>query len=176
MTEAIGVAASIIQIAGVGVKLSTTLYNFAGSVVRADQELDDIAGDVKVTANAFNNIGELFADQESNSIVTTKAIVDAEDLIKRCGSVFADLEELTEKRRKVGKDGKKVLSTFGRLGFPLKEQKMELLRRRLESLKNSLVLLLNVLQLGKMQAQGSVMRLRDIIGVLTILQKTRKES
>lgn len=159
MAEVVGLAASIIQIAGVGVKLSTTLYNFIGSAVRADHELSDIAGDVEITANALDSVGRVFEDEDSKSIVSRKAIQDAGKLIKRCESVFTDIDGLTEKRRKAGKDGKKVLSTFGRLGFPLKEQRIQLLRTRLESLKNSLILLLNVLQLANAQAKGSVMRL-----------------
>ena len=158
MAELVGLAASIIQIAGAGVKLSTTLYNFVGSATRADQEIIDIAGDVEITANALDSVGKVFEDEDAPSLVSKKAIEHATNLIKRCEAVFGEIHEVIDKRRKISKDGKKSLSAFGKLSWPMKEQKIELLRRRLESLKNSLILLFHVLQLANGQARGFVLR------------------
>jgi hypothetical protein len=158
MAELVGLAASIIQIAGVGVKLSTTLYNFVGSATRADQEITDIAGDVEITANALDSVGKVFEDEDAPSVVSKKAIEHANSLIKRCEAVFREIHEVIDKRRKISKDGKKSLSALGKLSWPMKEQKIELLRRRLESLKNSLILLFHVLQLANGQARGFVLR------------------
>jgi methyl-accepting chemotaxis protein len=154
MAEIIGLAASIIQIAGAGAKLSTALYNFVGSVARADHEMTDIAGDVELTANALDSVGKVFEDEDAKSVISMKAVQDAKSLIKRCESVFNEIHEVIDKRRKICKDGKKSLSTLGKFSWPLKEQKVQLLRTRLESLKNSLVLLLHVLQLASSQAKG----------------------
>lgn len=154
MAEIVGIAASILQIAGAGVKLSTTLYNFVGSATRADQDITDIAGDVEITANALDSVGMVFQDEDSRSVVSKKAIQDAKNLITRCESVFNEIHELT--KRKVGKDGKKSLSAFGKFAWPMKEQRVQVLRARLESLKTSLNLLFNVLQLANGQARGFV--------------------
>lgn len=156
MAEAIGVAASIIQIAGAGAKLSTALYNFTSSAVRADQEIRDIAGDVELTSNALSSVGEVFKTEDARSIVSKKAIQDANAIIKRCEEVFGEITEMVDKRRKVGEDGKKKVGFVGKIMWPMKEQRVELNRRRLESLKNSLVLFLHVLQLAQGQSRGYV--------------------
>ncbi|ORY17268.1 hypothetical protein BCR34DRAFT_51250 [Clohesyomyces aquaticus] len=156
MAEAVGLAASIIQIAGAGAKLSTTLYQFVSSAARADQEINDIAGDVQVTASALESVGEVFGNENASCVVSKRAIQDANSLIKRCETVFTDIHELIDKRRKVCKDGKKSLSTLGKFAWPHKEQKVQLLRGRLESLKTSLNLLFNVLHLANAQAKGQL--------------------
>jgi hypothetical protein len=154
MAEVVGLVASIIQIAGAGAKLSSALYHFTTSAVRADQDITDIASDVELTSNALESVGQVFETEDAKSIVSKKAIQDANSIIKRCEAVFTDISELVEKRRKTSKDGKKNVSVMGKLSWPMKEQRVELHRRRLESLKNSLVLLLHVLQLAQGQAHG----------------------
>jgi hypothetical protein len=154
MAEVVGLVASIIQIAGAGTKLSSALYHFTTSAVRADQDITDIASDVELTSNALESVGKVFETEDAKSIVSKKAIQDANSIIKRCEAVFTDISELVEKRRKTSKNGKKNVSVMGKLSWPMKEQRVELHRRRLESLKNSLVLLLHVLQLAQGQAHG----------------------
>ena len=63
MAEVVGLAASIIQIAGAGAKLSVTLYNFTSSAARADQDIRDIADDVELTSNALESVGKLFESE-----------------------------------------------------------------------------------------------------------------
>ncbi|KAH7091682.1 hypothetical protein FB567DRAFT_589558 [Paraphoma chrysanthemicola] len=156
MAEVVGLVASIVQIAGAGCQLSAALYNYTTSAVRADQDIADIAGDVELTSNALESVGRVFESEEAKSVVSKKAIQDANNLIKRCDVVFKDISELVDKRRKVSKDGKKGLTVMGKLSWPMKEQRLELHRRRLDSLKNSLVLLLHVLQLAQGQARGQL--------------------
>ena len=156
MAEVVGLAASIIQIAGAGASLSKALYSYVGSAACADQQISDIAGDVEITSNALNNVGEVFKNESSLSIVSKTAIQDATSLIKRCESVFGAIQNVIDKRRKPAKDGKKSLSVLGKLAWPLKEQKIQVLQSRLESLKNSLVLLFHVIQLANGQARGFV--------------------
>lgn len=165
MAEVVGLVASIIQIAGAGAQLSSALYHFTTSAVRADQDITDIASDVELTSNALDSIGKVFETEDPKSIVSKKAIQDANNIIKRCETVFTEISELVEKRSKTLKDGKKSLSVMGKLSWPMKEQRVELHRRRLESLKNSLVLLLHVLQLVQGQSRGyGTLRDRDMMG------------
>jgi hypothetical protein len=154
MAEILGVVASIVQIAGTAAKLSSALYNFTHSAVRADQDIIGIASDVELTSNALESVGKVFETESTKSIIAQKAIRDAKSIIKQCDTVFADISELVEKRRKLSQDGKKTLSVMGKMSWPLKEQRVELYRKRLESLKSSLVLLLHVLQLAQGQARG----------------------
>lgn len=158
MAELIGLTASILSIAGAGVKLSTTLYTFAESASRADQDIADIAGDVALTANVLDSVGNVLKENETKCLASKAALNDAESILKRCESVFGDIRQVIEKRTKIGKDGKKTITTLGRLAWPLKEQRIELMRRRLDSLKTSLLLLLKVLSFAGDRARGFAFR------------------
>jgi hypothetical protein len=157
MAETVGLVASIIQIAGAGTALSNYLYNFVSSASRADQEISDIAGDVEITANALDSVGRVFENEDAQCIASKKAIQDANNLIKRCEAVFQEIRDVVDKGTKAGPDGKKSKSLVAKLKWPMKEQRVQLLRGRLESLKNSLILLFNVLQLANGQAKGLVL-------------------
>jgi hypothetical protein len=154
MAEVVGLVASIVQIAGAGAKLSTVLYNYTSSAVRADKDITDLADDVDATSSALGGIGKVLGTEDAKSIVSEQAIRDANKIIKRCGDIFRDISELVEKRHTKTKDGKKALSMVGKLAWPLKEQRVELHRRRLDTPKMSLLLLLDVLKLAQSQARG----------------------
>jgi hypothetical protein len=156
MAEVVGIAASIIQIAGAGVKLSTALYTYVGSAARADQDITDIAGDVALTANVLDCVGSVFKEDDAKCLISKAAVRDATSIIQRCEDVFKEIDHLIEKRRKVTKDGKKTTSAFGKLMWPMKEQRVELLRRRLDSLKTSLLVLLEVLRFAGERARGKL--------------------
>jgi hypothetical protein len=154
MAELVGLTASIVSIASAGVKLSTTLYTFAESASRADQDVTDIASDVALTANVLDSVGIVLKEDETKCLASKAALNDADNIIKRCEAVFGEIRQIIEKRTKVGKDGKKTVTTLGRLAWPLKEQKVELMKRRLDSLKLSLSLLLKVLSFAGDKARG----------------------
>lgn len=156
MAELVGLAASIVQLGGAGTELSKALYNFVSSAARADTEIKDLAGDVKLTCRALDRVGDTLRTEarSSGSMLKREAIDEAEEIKLRCESIFTEISEIFERRWIRDKDGKRILSILGKVAWPLKEQKVELLRRRLESLKLSLLLLLNVLQLAHEQARG----------------------
>jgi hypothetical protein len=154
MAEAVGLAASILQLAGAGTKLSIALYNFTNSAAHADRDVKYISDDVELTINALESVGKVFQTQNAEFIVSKKAIQDANNLIRKCEDVFKEISGIVEKRMRTDKDGKRSLSVRGILSYPMKEPRIELNRRRLESLKNSLMLLLHVLQLAQSQARG----------------------
>ncbi|KAF2492949.1 hypothetical protein BU16DRAFT_529203 [Lophium mytilinum] len=177
MAELIGLTASIIGIAGAGVKLSTTLYTFAESSSRADQDITDIAGDVALTANVLDSVGNVLKEEDTRCLASKAALNDAENILKRCETVFGDIRQVVEKRTKIGKDGKKSITTLGRLAWPLKEQRVELMRRRLDSLKTSLLLLLKVLSFAGDRARGKeASLLREERENIRALHKRHQES
>ena len=172
MAEAIGLAASIIQIAGAGTKLSTSLYNFASSAVRADREVEDLANDVANTSMVLSSVGRLFEGDKTKNIIKKEAIQHAKNLIDQCERIFADINKVVDKRRCISKDGKKARLTFrGKMGWPLKEQKLQFQKARLESLKSSLNTLLQVIELAESQSRGYVMVLSAVPELQTDLRQ-----
>jgi hypothetical protein len=50
--------------------------------VRTDQDITDIASDVELTSNALESVGKVFGTEDAKSIVSKKAIQDANNIIK----------------------------------------------------------------------------------------------
>ncbi|XPS91691.1 hypothetical protein M3J09_001102 [Ascochyta lentis] len=156
MAEVLGLAASIIQLGGSGAKLSKELYVFISTAARADQDISAIARDVGTTSGVLANVGKVLETDDAIKIINQDAVEHAEDLIKQCKEVFEEILAVLEKRQKVSEDGKRRLSLMGKMYWPMKEQRVELLRRRLETLKSSLLVLFYVLQLAQNKGRGDV--------------------
>ena len=96
----------------------------------------------------------MFKEDDAKCLVSKKAVQDASSIIQRCEAVFREINLLIDKRRKVSKDGKITSSAIGKLIWPMREQRVELLRRRLDSLKTSLLVLLEVLRFAGERSRG----------------------
>ncbi|KAJ4356752.1 uncharacterized protein N0V89_004788 [Didymosphaeria variabile] len=151
MAAVAGFVASIAQIASAGIRLSSVLYDAASGDAHTQQEVADIADDVKTTAIALDGVGRIIGEDVAHDVSRT-ALSEAGDLAKRCEAVFGDVQEFIEKGNNPGQDEKKT----SRAHDQSKEQRTEVLRRRLDSLKHSNLLLLHVLQLANAQAKGNV--------------------
>ena len=57
------ILSSIVEIASFEVQLSTTLYSFTESAACAHKDIADIAGDVALTANLLNSVGNVLKEE-----------------------------------------------------------------------------------------------------------------
>jgi len=136
MAEVVGLVASVVQLAGAGLKLSQTLYQYADGVASADRRIKDIANEVKLTSFVIQELGTIFERDETANLISENAVRTANETIKECFAVFTELELKINK----GKPGK-----MGRLMLPFKDNKIELLRSQIDKLKSTLELLMQVL-------------------------------
>ena len=67
---------------------------------------------------------------DANCIVSQQAIADVTTIIQRCQDIFDELINIVEKIREA-ENGVNRLGLLGRLAWPLKEQKISALERRL---------------------------------------------
>lgn len=153
MAEVPGSVASIAQIANTGDRLSAVLYDIANGDARAEQDEAELADHVKAVAAALDGVGKIITQEDGAFDVSETALSEASDLTKRCDTVFADIQKfLQERDGNQSRDEKSAARPPG----PSKEQRTELLRCRLDSLKHSILLLLHVLRLANAQAKGNV--------------------
>jgi hypothetical protein len=136
MAEALGVVASIVQVAGAGLQLSKTLYLYADGVATADRRLRDIAKEIKLTSCVVEELGNVFKNDETAALISNNALKTANETIRECSAVFAEIEITLKKSKK---------NTFGRLMLPFRDAKIELLRSHIDKLKSTLQLLMQVL-------------------------------
>ncbi|KAF2489347.1 hypothetical protein BU16DRAFT_179354 [Lophium mytilinum] len=132
----IGLIASVIQVAGAGLTLADTLYQYADSVSSADKRIKDIAKDVKLTSRVIDELGSIFKKNETALLLSKNAVSTAEETVLECSSLFEEMDAAIKKTKK---------STLGKLMFPFQAPKMELLRANIDRLKSTLQLLMQVL-------------------------------
>ena len=97
--EALGVAASIIQVADAGLRVAEVLYSYAESVASADKRLDYIVSNVSLTSRIVRDIGELFAHKETATFVAEAGVQTATDCAEQCALLFAEFDELCGRAR-----------------------------------------------------------------------------
>lgn len=136
MAEAIGLVASVLQLAGTGLKLSQALYQYADAVANADRRIREVAKEIKLTSFVVEELGKIFKQHDTLSLMSETAVATANETIAECSTVFDDIEKTLNKSKK----GK-----MGRFTLPFRENKIELLQSRIEKLKSSLQLLMQVL-------------------------------
>ncbi|KAJ6284816.1 hypothetical protein J3E71DRAFT_192181 [Bipolaris maydis] len=136
MAEAIGFVASVLQLAGTGLKLSQALYQYADSVATADRRIKDVAKEIKLTSFVIEELGGIFKQDDTLSLISKSAVATANETLDECSKMFEEIEVTLNKSKK----GK-----MGRLMLPFREPKMELLRSHIDKLKSTLQLLMQVL-------------------------------
>ena len=150
MAEAIGLIASVIQVAGAGLKLSHALYQYAGAVNTADQRIKDIAKEVELTSFVIKELGDIFEDDQTANLLSNNAVNTADETVKECSAVFTKIEAEIKKTKK---------NTIGRLMQPFREPKLDLLRNHVDKLKSTLQLLMQVLTHAHLKANQYVKKL-----------------
>jgi hypothetical protein len=152
----IGLIASVIGVAGAGLKLSITLYTFSETVATAADSIKAIAKDVSLTSAVLEELGSNLKHDEQARLYSGTALKTAQTVVVDCEAVFKQIDGALSKSmerisglsgngRRKGKSGKVVLSAMEKLKWPFLQPKMQELRANLERLKSTLVLMLNVL-------------------------------
>jgi hypothetical protein len=134
MAETFGLVAAVFQVSSVGLALSIALCDFAGSVSGAEQRLRTIAKDVELTSRIVSELGRLFDDQRTQSIVSEESINLARDAVAECDAVFQAKDGVTKLRK----------NGFAKWTIYFRESKIDLLHSNLDRLKANLQLLMQV--------------------------------
>lgn len=143
--EAVGAAASIIQLASVGLTLAKTLYSLYDEVSSGNKQVKELSFYVRSTSIALEEVGKIF-EQESrmtNSLISRNSIATANDVIFRCTEIFNKLEEMAQTGQK---------STLSLLTFSIKSSRLQVLQNRLEQSKIDLQLMMQVIIYARLKA------------------------
>jgi hypothetical protein len=90
--EILGVAASVVQVADAGLRLSKTIYAYSESVRSADARLGQFAQDVDRTSQIVRSVGLLFSDEKGQRLVAAGGLSTAKDCIQDCEAAFQEIE------------------------------------------------------------------------------------
>jgi len=151
---ALGIVASVAQLADFGFKLSVKLFTFSKAVASADTSIKEISNDVSLTSTVLKELCQILKADESH-VVSENAIEATSQTVKECLSIFEQLNDALDKSlenlgllesKGKAKRGKVALE---KLKWPFKQNKMEFLRSNLDRLKASLTLMLQVLSYAR---------------------------
>lgn len=144
MADPLSITASIVGIASTGIQLSTTLYNYTETVINADKNIREIARDLSITSSVITELGTLLGQDDAAQLQCESALTTAREAVHGCEEVFKEIQKELNKSLDLEGNGKSPMSKLKRLKWPLVEPKLNVLQLRLERLKNTLVLMLNV--------------------------------
>ena len=109
MADPLSIAASVLQVAGAGLKLATTLYTYSDTVFRADSDVKAIAQDISLTASVLNELGTLLNQDSRDRLVSPTALETAESTVQSCRVVFDEVADALAKAM-----GSRGSSTIGK--------------------------------------------------------------
>ena len=137
MAEVIGLAASIVGLAGAAASVSLTLYEFVGTVRYAKEELNALAIEASDLSTVLDHLSAIL--NQNTDCIIAKTVETIDTLIKRCERL---LEEFG-----VTIDLVKARATH--IQWLLRKRKTQEMKLSLEAFKSTLSLIIQTVILGK---------------------------
>jgi histidyl-tRNA synthetase len=141
--EAIGIAASIIQVAELGTKLSVKLFSFYRELKGANQAIQDLSSDVAITSAILHELGESLKEDEQAKLYSKKAFGFLQDVLNQCEEVLQQIHDMTKYSDNSEKTRlQQITEMFRQVVI---EPRLDPLKASLKRLKSTMLLLLNVI-------------------------------
>lgn len=147
------IIASIIGVAGAGFRLSLILNAVSCEVASAGFEVHSISKSVTLFAMMLKQAGNVL--QSPNSVHSHDALITAKSIADESTRVFDEINDMLDRVRTKPTNGAFSPTIEQRFKWCFKKHRVTYLLNQLESLKLSLSLLLQILQLGKVMASTS---------------------
>ena len=170
--EVVAATSAVVGIIGFGLQIYGVLIDFASKVAQADQCVQALIIDIKLTTTALENIQKLLENeqdirkgQQGWRLFSDDAVADIKRTADHCADVFVSIVSIINKNGRSGKNGKirdasdakkdvrsklddKVLLTrLQSVNWTFVQDKIKLQTTRLQDLKISLILLFSAVHL-----------------------------
>ena len=171
----IGTIATVIGVASQGFRLSLLLNAVGCEIASTGMEVSSISKGVTMFALMLKQTGTML--QQADSVHSREAVETAKQIADDCNRVFEEIEEMLDRSRT-----KKIDGSFGptvpeRFRQCFKRHRVTYLLGQLESLKLSLSVMLQILQLGKLMANTSKTDTQEeVLMRTTAIQQERMET
>ena len=142
------IVASMIQVAGAGFRLSLLLNAVATEMAHADHDIRNVAKDVSLFSLMLKQVGKTI--EGGKTIASQSAVDTATEIKEQSEKVFEEIKGMVDFTQ--GRDEKghvRSITRVERLKYSFKKQKVQYLLGQLESLKLSLSIMLQILQMGQ---------------------------
>ena len=145
--EVVGLVASVLQIADLGVRLSVKLYSFSHKVKHANKSIEVISQEIALTGNVLQLLSKQL--KEEQHLPSDEAVSTAQSLVGSCRNIFSEIDDVLDNRAGATSGLGWLIKLKTKVEFPFLEAQIELLRSNLDRLKSSLNVMLNVLILAE---------------------------
>ncbi len=142
------IIASIIGVAGAGFRLSLLLNAVATEIANADCDIHNIAKNISLFSLMLKQVGKTM--EENRTDASQSAVETATEIRDQSELVFREIERMVNLSQ--GRDEKgniRSITITEKIKWCFKKQKVQYLLGQLESLKLSLSIMLQILQMGK---------------------------
>jgi hypothetical protein len=141
MADPLSVAASIISIADVGLRVATKLYTYVNAARRAPESVRSLAQEVSLTAAILSDLGNLLKTDGAAKLASPTAMETAKQAVLGCQVIFDEINNEFEKAG-MGMGLRKWV-------WPMLDDKVKVMMGGLERGKSTILLLLNVITFAK---------------------------
>ena len=90
----IGIIASVVTVAEVGLQLSIRLYAFGETVARADKTILMISKDVAMTSSVLKDLGQTLEKDKESHIVSQNAVQIVYGVVEDCKATFQEMDSI----------------------------------------------------------------------------------
>jgi predicted transcriptional regulator len=182
--EVLGVAASIIQIADLGARVSIKLSTFYHKVKQANDNIQNLSTDVALTCTVLKQLGDNLQQDENVKLYSPDAFSVAKDIMGECDKVFRQIESAMEDdiisaspSASTSAVKHHVRKAAHKLHFVFLEPQLSVLQSNLDRLKSTMLLMLNVIiyagQVRRKEAEVKQQGQKEIIEILVDEQKIK---
>ena len=144
------IIASIIQVAGTGFRLSLLLNGVASEIASADQDVRNVAKGISLFSLMLKQVGKTM--EEGRAIASQQAIDTATEIKDQSEKVFEEIRGMVELSHARDDYGTRSITVVERVKWCFRKNKVQYLLGQLESLKLSLSIMLQILQMGQTMA------------------------
>lgn len=145
--EPFGIATSVLQVADTGFSLAKDLYQYAQDIKNAKPEVHNIAKEIDITSDVLRNFGNILKDEHAKALCSHQLQVDALRALDECRATFDYLDKTLKSFYKADRAG--GITIKARLRWPIEKGKTKAHQERLERLKSSLSLMLEIIRYAK---------------------------
>lgn len=147
------VVTTIIDVARAGVRLSLLLNAVCSEVSDSGLEVSSISKGITLFASMLKQTGMVL--QQIDSVHSEEAVETAKQISEECTMVFNEINEMLDRCSIKLPDNAYAPSLQQRFRWCFKKHRVLYLLGQLESMKLSLSVMLQILQLGKLMAATS---------------------
>lgn len=141
--EAVGVAASIIQVADLSAKLSVKLFSFYRQVKSANEGIQLLSNEIALVSATLRELGDNLNDENSAQLCSEHAFYVLKLVLDQCRDVLGQIQKVVDNNDQMGKN--RFQQTAGKIRVAFLEPNLDQLKTKLESLKSTMLLVLNVI-------------------------------